>query len=302
MAIIWLRTSITHNRLRLFYLLMLIPSIVLGVLFLSIYIQHGVISEALIDDFVSISWIWLIVLAVRMVVGIYFQKQIIFSFTWAKEISRKDNMEIYNIVENLAISRGLTLPKIAIIEDSSLNAFATWWSQKNSWIVFSRWLIEKLDKKEIEAVAWHELTHIINGDVKNMVIVNVFIGAIWTLWYLLMRVRWKGKNNPLPILWLFLYLISILILPLINLAISRKKEFLADAWSVELTHDKDAMISALKKISSNSIIEKIDSKWSSIAWMFIGDPKKKWKSFRWFRNLFSTHPSMEDRIEMLEKY
>ncbi|QFR38758.1 M48 family metallopeptidase [Candidatus Gracilibacteria bacterium 28_42_T64] len=302
MAIIGLRTSIMHNRLRLFYLFMLIPSIVLGVLFLSIYIQHGVISDALIDDFVSISGFGLIILSVRMFVGVYFQKQMIFGFTGAKEITRKENPEIYNIVENLAISRGLPTPKVAIIEDSSLNAFATGWTIKNSWIVFSRGLLDKLNKQEIEAVAGHELTHIINGDVKNMIIINVFIGAIGTIGYYLMRVRGKGKNNPLPILGLLLYLISIIILPLINLAISRKKEFLADAGSVELTHDKNAMISALKKISSDSIIEKMDSKGSSIAGMFIENPKKKEKSFKWFRNLFSTHPSMEDRIAMLEKY
>lgn len=130
-----------------------------------------------------------------LLIWIYFQKQIIFSFTWSKEIERKDNPKIYNIVENLAISRWLPVPKIWIIEDSSMNAFATWWSPKNSYIVFSRWLIEKLSDKEIEAVAWHEMTHIINRDVKVMVIINVFIWMIWTVWYIMLRSWWNTNRS-----------------------------------------------------------------------------------------------------------
>ena len=141
-----------------------------------------------------------------------------------------------------------------------------------------------------------------------MVIVNVFIWIIWTIWYILMRSwganRWSKKWwNPLPLLWLLLYIVSLVILPLINMAVSRKKEFLADAWSVELTKNKEAMISALRKISWDSIIEKIERRNSSVASMFIFDPKVHKKSFfSKVKNLFSTHPSLEDRIELLEKY
>ena len=301
MSIVWLRTSILHNRLRLIFLLSLLPITVIIIVFIALYIINSWINQEFWNSFISINIIWIIILFIRMFIWILLQKQIIFSFTWAKEITRKENPKIYNIVENLCISRGLPTPKIWIIEDNNLNAFATWWNPKRSRIVFSRWLINKLNKEEIEAVTGHELTHIINWDVKNMVIINIFIWAIWTIWYILLRSRW-GRRNPFPLIWLFLYLASLILLPFINLAISRKKEFLADAGSVELTHDKDAMINALKKISKDSIIERIDWKWRYIASMFISSPRKEAKFLKSIRNLFSTHPSIEDRIDILNKY
>lgn len=317
MTVVWLNTSIASNKLRLFYLISLIPLIVVWIVFIYLLTVYPTINESFWNDFVNINSIWITIIFIRMVVWIFFQKQIIFAFTWSKEITRKQNPEIYNIVENLCISRWLVTPKIGIIEDNSINAFATWWTKKSSWIVFSRWILNRLNKKEIEAVAWHELTHIINWDVKNMVIINVFIWAIWTIWYTLMRMKSGNskKWNPLILLWLFLYLASIILLPLVNLAISRKKEYLADAWSVELTHDKDAMISALQKISTDSAIEQISSKWQSVSSMFIWDPKKSkldrhmdkkrgkpsfFSSF--FSSLFSTHPPIESRIEALRMY
>lgn len=306
MAAIWLTTSIWHNRLRLIYLISLLPLVVILIIFIYLLFVHPQINAQFWDDFIDINAIWIPILAIWLVIWVMMQKSIIFKFTWAKEVTRKQESEIYNIVENLCISRWLPLPKIAIIEDNSMNAFATWWSPKNSWVVFSRWLLNKLNKKEIEAVAWHELTHIINWDVKNMVIINVFIWAIWTIGYILMRSagssnRWKW-GNPLPLLWLFLYLASILLLPLINLAISRKKEYLADAWSVAITKDSLSMISALEKISKDAVIENISWKWRNVAAMFISNPRREAKFFSNIRNMFSTHPSLEDRVEALKKY
>lgn len=303
MKIIWLESSIRQNRFRLTYLISLMPLIILLIILIYSFIIYET-KEQVFDSFVSINIYIVPILIIWLFIWVHFQKNIIFWFTWAKEVTRKEEPNIYNIVENLCISRWLVTPKIWIIEDSSLNAFATWWSPKKSWIVFSRWLIEQLDEKEIQAVAWHELTHIINGDVKNMVIINVFIWAIWTIWYILMRSWWKNSKwkNPLPILGILLYLASILLLPLINLAISRKKEFLADAWSVDLTKDNLSMISALQKISKNPIIWNISDNWRSVSSMFISNPRKESKIFSNFRGLFSTHPSIESRIEALKLY
>lgn len=263
------------------------------------------ISKSPFEYAIYTFWWALPILILWLLVWIYNQKRIIFSFTGAKELTRTRCPEIYNIVENLAISRGLPVPKIWIIEDDSMNAFATGWSTKDSWIVFSSGLLHKLNKQEIEAVAAHEMTHIINKDVKVMVIINVFIGAIWTIGYILMRsssTKSSGNKkwwNPLLILWLMLYILSIVILPFINLAISRKKEYLADAWSVELTKDKNAMISALKKISTDARIEAIDKNSSTVTAMFISNPKRKTSLFS---ELLSTHPPIEKRIKMLEMY
>jgi len=306
MVVIWLNTSIKHNRLRLIYLMSLLPLVTIIVIFLyNLFIYNGNIDEVFWNNFITINSIFIPILLVWLFVWVMMQKKIIFSFTWAKEVDRKWEPEIYNIVENLCISKWLVVPKIAIIEDNGMNAFATWWSKNDSYIIFSRWLINKLEKDEIEAVAAHELTHIINWDVKNMVIINVFIWAIWTIWYILMR-TWSRRsskwNNPLPLLWLFLYLASIILLPLINLAISRKKEFLADAWSATLTKNPEWLIRALKKISTDSIIENIDWKWRNVASMFIANPRVEPKFLASIRSMFLTHPTIESRIELLQKY
>lgn len=301
MTIVWLQTSKNHNNFRIIFLILLMPLIIYISVVLFFAISY---SELSLNDNLYLSLTYLLwaspLILLWLLIWIYFQKKIIFSFTHTKEITREENAEIYNIVENLCISKWLPIPKIWIIETTNMNAFATWWDKKNSHIVFSRWLIENLTKEEIEAVAAHELTHIINWDVKTMVIANVFIWIIGSIWYILMRTKSKWKNwAPIVILWLILYLVSLIILPLVNLAISRKKEFLADAWSVELTKNKDAMISALEKISKKAFIPDIEKRWVWIESMFIYSPKNIWSKIKW---LLSTHPSLEERIELLKKY
>lgn len=308
MQVYGLQTSIWKNRLRLVYLMALIPLFVLIVIALYSFFLNNNFWEGFINTFSTTSLYLFPLVFLWTVIAVYFEKNIIFSFTWAKEVTRMENPEIYNIVENLCISRGVPTPKIGIMDDPSMNAFATGWSPKKSWIVFSKGILDKLEKNEIEAVAGHELTHIINGDVKNMVIINVFIGAIGTIWYYLMKMSSNSSSsskkgwNPLVLLWILLYLLSIILLPLINLAISRKKELLADAGSVEITKNSFAMISALEKISQDSVIEKITKQSSNIASMFISNPKEKPMYFSSLRSLFSTHPPIEERIELLKKY
>lgn len=306
---VWLQTSIWSNRLKTLYLISLMPIIVFLSIVLWYYLSYWNLSESVINEIISSSLFSLPIIFIWFFIAIFFQKKIIFSFAGAKEITRKENPEIYNIVENLCISRWLPTPKIWILEDDSMNAFATWWGQKNARIVFSRWLLHKLEKNEIEAVAAHELTHIINEDIKIMVVATVFIWIIGTIWEILLRTAKsssKSSNskwwNPLPIIGLILYLVSIIILPLINLAISRKREFLADAGAVELTKDKYAMIQALEKISTDASIESI--KKVSVAQMCIEDPfmKKTHWITNFFGNLFSTHPSIESRIQALKNY
>ncbi|MCF7834802.1 M48 family metallopeptidase [Candidatus Gracilibacteria bacterium] len=233
-------------------------------------------------------------------ISFFFYRKIIFKFSGARELTRKENPEIYNIVENLCISRGLPNPKIGIIDDDSLNAFATGRNTKSAWIVFSRGLINKLEKSEIEAVAAHELSHIINKDSLLMIVIIVFVGVIGTLGQILIRIRSRnseGKGNILPLIGLIFIILGYLIYPFIQLAISRKREYLADAGSVELTKDKYSMISALQKISQDPVIESIEK--DTVAAMCIQTPfsaKSK------FKTLLSTHPSIEDRIKALQSY
>ena len=304
-----IQTSINGNRSKSIFLMILFPAflyamiaIVFAILLFKNQETWGTFSEAwanglYITNNVFIR-LWPIIL-IRWMISFLFYRQIIFKFSGAKPITRKENPKIYNIVENLCISRWLPIPHIGIIDDISMNAFATWWRTKDSWIVFSRWIIERLDDHEIEAVAAHELTHIMNKDSLMMIIIVVFIGVVGTLGQILIRSWWRSKNGKwsgqIQLIWLILIVLWYIIYPLIRLAISRKREYLADAWSVELTKDKYAMISALKKISTNSEIESIQKE--TVAMMCIESPFGGTTP-----HLFSTHPSIKNRIKALESY
>lgn len=303
----WIHHSVRSNIWKSVFLLISFPALLRGVLLLVFYVMwHSEQADITWWDALYVTndiflWLWPLIL-IWWVISFFFQRQIIFSFAGAKPVTRKEYPEIYNIVENLCISRWLPTPKIGIMEDDSLNAFALGWHPKNSWIVFSRWLLRTLNKAEIEAVAWHELAHIINKDSLLMVVIVVFIGIIGTLWQILIRMwssRWNGgKWNVLPLIGLILIVLWYVVYPLIRLALSRRREFLADAGSVMLTKDKFAMISALRKISQKPDIAAIQK--DTVAALCIANPLASSRNF--LGNLLSTHPPIEDRIRALESY
>lgn len=314
MQIVWLQTSIWQNKLRTIYLLILLPAFTYLAFFLVNFIWWYNMSWSwdyinsfyITNSFMTLLWP---IILIWWLISFYFHKKLILKFTWAKEVSQEQEPRVYNIVKQLCLKRWIILNrdlnhnkwiKIWIIEDESLNAFALWRKPENSRIVFSRWILNKLNDDEIEAVAAHEITHILNKDSLLMITIVIYIWIIATLWEILIRVRSK-KSNQIQIIWLVLLLVWYLILPIVRLAISRKREFLADAWSVELTKNKHAMISALNKISQDSVIEKIEK--TTVSAMCIANPfakKNSRKSKFW--NFFSTHPSIENRIEVLQKY
>ncbi len=250
-------------------------------------------------------------------VSFLFQRQLIFAWSGARPVERREEPEAYNAVENLCISRGLPMPRVGVIEDDSMNAFATGWG-KNSWIVFSRGLLRKLDRRELSAVAAHELAHVVAKDTLLMAAVAVYAGAVLAVGEILMRAgsgSSEKKDRPVQIVLVgvALYVLGILVLPLVRLALSRRREFQADAGSVDITHDKEAMISALRKISSDSCIESIQK--AAVADMCFADPflepmalgaeggTRRAKGFgSWVAGLLSTHPSVEDRIKAIQEY
>jgi len=234
-------------------------------------------------------------------VSFYFQKDIMFWFSWAKPVTRKQNPKIYNIVENLCISRGIQPPKVGIIEDDSLNAFATGRKMDDSRIVFTRGLLNTLNDREIEAVAGHELTHLLNKDCKLMFVGTVVVGVISLIGEILIRTTSRkdenGKGNILVLVGFAFIILWYLIYPLLRLAISRKKEFLADLGSVELTHNGEAMISALEKISGRSEVKGSNKQ---IAMFYIETPTENRKKES--SSLFDTHPSIDERIDAIKAY
>jgi heat shock protein HtpX len=235
-----------------------------------------------------------------------FHQNIIDASTGARAVTRKDEPSLYNLLENLCISRGLTMPTLRIIDTPVRNAYASGLSEGKMSVTLTRGLVETLDVSEIEAVMGHELTHIRNRDVRLLVISIIFVGIFSFAGQMIFRGmfysnmgragrsrRSGGGNAGALILVAFAIIgVSWALAVLVRCALSRKREFLADAGAVDLTHNPDAMISALRKISANADLAKVPSEVKS---MFIENPAASGG----LGGLFSTHPSLDKRIEAL---
>jgi heat shock protein HtpX len=222
--------------------------------------------------------------------------------TSAVPLARGDNKRVYNLVENLCISRGLNVPKIHIIPDDSLNAFASGLTEKSYAISLSRGIIDKLDDAELEGVIAHELTHIRNGDVRLLIVSIVFVGIFAFVTEMALRsLRFSGRGKKGT----FIIVIVVILLAALGwvlgrafrFAISRSREYMADAGAVELTKNPEALASALEKISVDSRIEAVERK--DVAQLFIDHPLEKKKSL--FGSIFATHPPIEERIKILRQ-
>lgn len=230
--------------------------------------------------------------------------------TSSKPLARSENKRVYNLVENLCISTGMTMPQVNVIEDDSLNAFASGIDSKSYTVSLSRGIINKLNDQELEAVIAHELTHIRNRDVRLLIISIVFVGIFAFIAEAVFRsMRFgslgrgkKGGGGAAILIALVLAIVGFLIASLFRFALSRKREYLADAGSAELTRNPLALASALRKISSDPTIEAVERK--DVAQMFIENPqlsKDKKDSFS-LGILFATHPPIKRRIEILEQF
>ena len=218
----------------------------------------------------------------------------------AEPISKKDAPEFYSIVESLSITAGLPMPKLYIINDSSMNAFAAGTNPENSVICATTGLLENMDKVEIEGVMAHEISHIKNYDIRVSMAAVALTAVIGMLSDIALRFIFlndddEDSKNPIAlILGLFFVLISPLLATITRLAISRQREFLADATAVSLTRYPDGLISALEKLKNNKPLERQNSTTASL---FISNPMKQ----GFFQRLFSTHPPLDDRIKRLKE-
>ena len=218
----------------------------------------------------------------------------------AEPISKKDAPEFYSIVESLSITAGLPMPKLYIINDSSMNAFAAGTDPENSVICATTGLLENMDKVEIEGVMAHEISHIKNYDIRVSMAAVALTAVIGMLSDIALRFIFlndddEDSKNPIAlILGLFFVLISPLLATITRLAISRQREFLADATAVSLTRYPDGLISALEKLKNNKPLERQNSTTASL---FISNPMKQ----GFFQRLFSTHPPLDDRINRLKE-
>lgn len=235
--------------------------------------------------------------------------RIIKTATGAKPLERRENKRVYNLAENLCISQGMKMPKLHIIEDDSLNAYASGLSEKTYAVTLSRGIINKLDDEELEGVIAHELVHIINRDVRLLVVSIVFVGIFSLVTEFAFRsIRFSGggrknKAGAAIVIIVLLGLIGLLFSTLFRYALSRKREYLADAGAAEMTRRPWALASALKKISKDPWIESV--KRADVAQMFIDHPTKT-KDRKGISSLvesvFATHPPIDKRIGILEQF
>jgi heat shock protein HtpX len=238
-----------------------------------------------------------------------FHQRMIDAVTGAHEVSLTEEPRLYNLLENLCISRGITMPKLRVADDEALNAFATGLNDKQYSITVTRGLINALNDREIESVLGHELTHIRNGDVRMLVIAVVIAGVISFFGELVFRIFFQnvfwgggrrssggdkkgGAGLAIVIALAIIALVWILSI-VIRFALSRQREYLADSGSVELTKNPDAMISALRKIEGRGEIPGANS---AVMEMCIDNPREG------FSNIFDTHPAVDKRVEALVKF
>lgn len=246
------------------------------------------------------------------IIAYFANASIIKSATGAHPLERKDNKRIYNLVENLCMSQGMKMPKINIIEDDSLNAYASGINEKTYTVTLSRGIINKLDDEELKGVIAHELTHIRNHDVRLLIISIVFVGifsmlaqiALRSVYYSSLTRSRNDKNNGailILVLAMVVAAIGYFFATLMRFAISRKREYMADAGAAEMTKNPMALASALRKISSDPDIEAV--KREDVAQLFIEHPGKQAKSaLSGLSGLFATHPPIKKRIDILEQF
>jgi heat shock protein HtpX len=241
-------------------------------------------------------------------ISYFYSDKIVLATSGARQIKKKDHPELFRIVENLAIGDGLPMPKVYIIEDESPNAFATGRDPKHAAVAATTGILERLNKSELEGVLAHELSHVKNYDTRLLAITAVLVGFISLITDMFMRqLFWGGfrdndeRDNRAQgiflIIGIALAIIAPIVASLIQLAISRKREYLADASGALLTRYPEALASALEKISKDP--RPLQTASSATAHLFIVNPFKG-KSFAGIiTNLFSTHPPIEERIKIL---
>ncbi len=245
----------------------------------------------------------LIVAGVWFAISYFGSQAMIDTMTRARKVERKSEPDIYNLLENLAISRGLRTPTLRIIESDSLNAFATGLHEGQYSITVTRGLMTTLTRSELEAVLAHELTHVINKDVRTMVIASIFAGIISVIAELvfrgLMYSRGGGRKDnknalPLILIGLAFAAVGFALAIVIRMMLSRTREFVADAGAVELTKNPDAMISALRKVEGRSSLKGPDE----VQQLFLDNQPDGVG----LEGLFATHPPIQKRIDALVKF
>lgn len=315
MAFVGIHTQIKRNNRKSILLLIAFPLLVLAavfaVVFFTTFDQQGNSNpELAIDAFIQAIPAVTVIVLVWFLIAYFAHGKMIAMATGSKPLERKENMRVYNLVENLCMSVGMKMPKVRIIESNALNAFASGLKEKDATVTLTRGIIKELDDDELEGVIAHELMHIRNKDIRLLIVTVVFVGifafvvqiAFRSFLYGNISSRRRNKDSgKLMIIILVVSFIAYLISMLFKFALSRKREYMADSGAAEMTRKPWALASALKKISANHHV-KVKSE--EVQQMFIENTPKDTSAglFGGLKGLFSTHPPIEKRIEFLEQF
>ena len=314
MGVVGLQTHIWANNTRSILLLAGFPVLLVFILYgvqlilMGLGVLPGTGRGLDADMALALSWLgWtvpaaLVIAAIWFAIAYFGNQAMIDAMTGARRVERRTEPGLYNLLENLAISRGLRTPALRMIESDSLNAFATGLHEGRYSVTVTRGLVNTLDRDELEAVLAHELTHVINKDVRTMVIASIFAGIISVIAELVFRGlmysgRGRSKNSnsgPLILIGIGFAVVGFVLAIVIRMMLSRTREFVADAGAVELTRNPDAMISALRKVEGRSSISAADE----VQQLFLDNQPDG----RGLEGMFASHPPIGKRIEALVKF
>jgi len=254
-------------------------------------------------------WIYGIIALVFSVFGsfgsYFYSDKAVLALSNAKLTDKNRDYDFYTAAENMRIASGLPMPKLYVIEDQAINAFATGRDPEHGVVVATRGLLQRLDRSDIEGVVAHEMSHIKNFDTRLMMIVAILVGSVALLAHFFMRSmfwgsgnRDKGKGGGIMIVLAIVFaVLAPIIATLIQLAISRRREYLADASAANMTRNPEGLASALEKISVDHAV--LQTATSATAHLFISNPFRSKEARSWFTNFFNTHPPIEERIKIL---
>ncbi len=247
----------------------------------------------------------LVISSASSLIGYYYSDTMILTISGAVPATKKDYFEFYTVTENLSLVAKIPMPKLFVIPDTAMNAFATGRDPEHAVVCATTGILARLNRTELEGVVAHELSHIQNYDIRLMSLVTVMVGMVTLLADILLRTRIRRSRNSEDNLGLIFFitgivlaLLSPIIAQIIQLAISRRREFLADASGAALTHYPEGLASALEKISADT--EPLEAANKATAHLYIANPlKNRNDSINWFAGLFATHPPVKERINAL---
>lgn len=304
MQYIGLQHQITRNNRNSFFLLIAFPALLLAMVYVFFFFVDKQDTDLTQQHFLIAMPVVLVGVGSWFLIAWASHAAIIRLATGAQPLERNENKRVYNLVENLCMQQGMKTPSIYIIDDDSLNAFASGISEKTYAVTLSKGIIEKLNDEELEGVIAHELTHIRNHDTKLLIISIIFVGIFAFLAQMALRTLQfggrgrKGSGGYIVLIAIVVTAVCYFISLFLRFGISRSREYLADAGSAEWTKKPYALANALRKIDNDPLIEAVHSK--DVAQLFIDNPQVNKKSF--MDGLFDTHPPIKKRIELLDQF